>query len=112
MLGGSALPIVAVLSVVAISSTASEVPQTDGELFGFSPVFGDWMVLQQAPAVAAVYGAVPTGATGVQVTVDDGKSSYMVTAEVGATEPERGSEKGVKEWARLYYSLLSSRLFA
>ena len=51
--------------------------------FGFSPVFGDWMVLQQAPAAAAVYGPLPTDATGVTVTVSDGKSSYDVVAKVG-----------------------------
>eukprot|EP01043_Picozoa_sp_COSAG02_P047065 COSAG02_NODE_4471_length_5328_cov_3.132721_7_plen_278_part_00 len=53
--------------------------------FGFSPVLGDYMVLQQSPAAAAVYGAVPESATGVTVTVtsSDGKSSYSVVAKVG-----------------------------
>lgn len=51
--------------------------------FGFSPVLGDWMVLQQSPAAAAVYGVAPESATGVMVTVSDGKSSYDVVAKVG-----------------------------
>ena len=51
--------------------------------FGFSAVLGDWMVLQQAPAAAAVYGPAPVGATGVTVTVSDGSSSYDVVATVG-----------------------------
>lgn len=60
--------------------------------FAFSPVFGDWMVLQQAPAAAAVYGPLPDAATGVTVTVSDGKTSYGVTAKVGgdATHQPRG----------------------
>ena len=41
------------------------------------------MVLQQSPAAAAVYGVVPESATGVTVTVTDGKSSYSVVAKVG-----------------------------
>lgn len=51
--------------------------------FGFSPVLGDWMVLQQSPAAAAVYGVAPESATGVTVTVSDGKNSYDVVAKVG-----------------------------
>jgi sialate O-acetylesterase len=51
--------------------------------FGFSSVLGDWMVLQQNPAAAAVYGPVSAGATGVTVTVSDGKTSYDVVAKVG-----------------------------
>ena len=50
--------------------------------FGFSPVFGDYMVLQQGPAAAAVYGPAPTGATAVSVTVG-GTMSYEVAAVVG-----------------------------
>ena len=51
--------------------------------FGFSVVLGDWMVLQQSPAAAAVYGYAPVGATSVTVTISDGKSSYDVVATVG-----------------------------
>lgn len=58
-------------------------PPSPQELFGFSPVLGDWMVLQQAPAAAAVYGPAPVGASSVTVTVSDGKSSYDVKAKVG-----------------------------
>mmetsp|Transcript_25441 Transcript_25441/g.76691 ORF Transcript_25441/g.76691 Transcript_25441/m.76691 type:complete len:695 (-) Transcript_25441:14-2098(-) len=41
------------------------------------------MVLQRAPAAAAVYGRAPVGASAVTVTVSDGKSSYDVQAKVG-----------------------------
>jgi sialate O-acetylesterase len=52
--------------------------------FGFSPVLGDYMVLQQSPAAAAVYGVAPESATAVTVTVvSEGKSSYDVVAKVG-----------------------------
>ena len=53
--------------------------------FGFSPVFGDNMVLQQSPAAAAVYGPVSAGATSVTVSVasSDGQTSYSVVAKVG-----------------------------
>ena len=71
--------------VAAIPATASvhkppapPLPPT----FGFSAVLGDWMVLQQQPAAAAVYGAAPVGAS-VSVTVSDGKTSYTVEATVG-----------------------------
>ena len=51
--------------------------------FRFGPVLGSHMVLQQAPAAAAVYGPAPVGATSVTVTVSDGKTSYDVVAKVG-----------------------------
>ena len=51
--------------------------------FGFSPVLGDYMVLQRAPAAAAVYGQVLPGTTAVTVTVSDGTTSYDVKATVG-----------------------------
>lgn len=51
--------------------------------FAFSPVMGDWMLLQQQPSAAAVYGPVSAGATSVTVTVSDGKTSYDVVAKVG-----------------------------
>ena len=41
------------------------------------------MVLQQSPAAAAVFGIAPESATGVTVTVSDGKSSYEIVAKVG-----------------------------
>lgn len=53
------------------------------DTFGFSPVLGDWMVLQQAPGAAAVYGPASTGASKVTVTVMSGSTSYDVVATVG-----------------------------
>ena len=61
---------------------ASAVGAVDPPVFGFSPVFGDYMVLQQSPARAAVYGPLPAGAKAVTVTISDGKTSYDVTAQV------------------------------
>jgi hypothetical protein len=56
-------------------------------VFGFGYAFGDDMVLQQAPAKAAVYGFLPfEGGTDVTVTVSSGgKVLYSVAAEVGPT---------------------------
>ena len=51
---------------------------------GLPSIFGSNMVLQQAPAAAAVYGVAPEGATAVKVTVSDSKGgSYDVVAKVG-----------------------------
>ena len=61
---------------------ASVLGATDPEDFAFSPVFGDYMVLQQSPAQAAVYGPAPTVATAITVTVSNGKTSYHVAAQV------------------------------
>jgi hypothetical protein len=68
------------LLVAFVSGTAAA---PGSNAFGFSSVMGDWMVLQQAPAAAAVYGPVSAGGTGVTVTVSDGTSSYTVEAKVG-----------------------------
>ena len=52
---------------------------------GFNSTFGDNMVLQQAPAAAAVFGTVTGATTNVSVTVLDQASgaSYSVSADVG-----------------------------
>jgi len=51
----------------------------------FDDAFGDHMVLQQAPARAAVFGTAQGGATSVQVTVSpSGGDSYVVHAELTA----------------------------
>lgn len=75
--------IVAAVAIPAAGDGAP--PPPPPPTFGFSPVLGDYMVLQQSPAAAAVYGVVPPGAKGptVIVTVTEGKTSYTVTAKVG-----------------------------
>ena len=79
-------------SASAAAAGGKPPPAPPPPAFGFSPVFGDYMVLQQAPAAAAVYGSVLPGTTAVTVTVSDGKSSYEVKASVGAdaTHQPRG----------------------
>jgi hypothetical protein len=54
--------------------------------FSFGPVFGSHMVLQMAPAKAAVYGYLGDGASAVKVTVSSaGKELYSVDADITAT---------------------------
>ena len=55
--------------------------------FSFGPAFGSHMVLQQAPAKAAVYGYLEAGATAVVVTVSTaaGVELYSVAADITAT---------------------------
>ena len=65
------------------SSLGGPPPPPAPPSFGFSAVLGDWMVLQQQPSAAAVYGTATIGAKSVTVTVSDGKTSYDVTATVG-----------------------------
>jgi hypothetical protein len=75
---------IAVVSLLAsATATADTSPPPTPPAFGFSPVLGDFMVLQQSPAAAAVYGPVSAGTKGVTVTVSDGKTSYDVIAKVG-----------------------------
>ena len=67
-------------------------PPSPTPSFAFSSGFGNWMVLQQAPAKAAVYGPIDANATGVEVTVtntQDG-SSYSVKAELNTTHQPVG----------------------
>lgn len=61
-------------------------PNPPNSGFNFSVIFSDHIVLQQAPAMSAVYG--PTGSTGsdaevwVTVTPSDGTSPYSVQANI------------------------------
>ena len=79
-------------ATVANSSLA---PTDPTEKFGFSYAFGDGMVLQQAPAKAAVYGWLPTKGTAVTVTVSSaGKTLYTVDATVSPTATKQAYGKG------------------
>ena len=72
------------VSVGIAAAGAGKPPPPPPASFGFSVVLGSNMVLQQAPAAAAVYGVAPEGATAVKVTVSDSKGgSYDVVAKVG-----------------------------
>jgi hypothetical protein len=60
--------------------------------FSFTPGYGNWMVLQQAPAQAAVYGVLGPGGTAVQVTVTDTATgeAYTVDAALNSTNQPVG----------------------
>ena len=59
----------------------------------FGAAFGDNMVLQQAPAKAAVYGYLDAGATGVTVSVSSGgKVLYTVDATLNTTTQPFGPD--------------------
>ena len=67
--------------------------------FGFGYAFGDNMVLQRAPARAAVYGFVSDGGTAVKVTVGTGgRTLFMVDANVStaAVHQPYGGAWGVR----------------
>ena len=94
-------------AMAAVACASSELvagappPPPAPPAFGFGSVFGSWMVLQQQPAAAAVYGLMGPGGTAVKVTVTDthAGTSYTVDAKVGLDviiQVER-SRKGRKE---------------
>jgi hypothetical protein len=63
----------------------------------FAAPFGDNMVLQMAPAKAAVYGFLGAGGTGVTVTVTrDGKVVATVKAALNTTAQPFGDDYGVR----------------
>eukprot|EP00040_Diaphanoeca_grandis_P010747 m.55043 g.55043 ORF g.55043 m.55043 type:complete len:828 (+) comp22015_c0_seq1:144-2627(+) len=95
------------LCAMAISAVASNLysppptppPTVPIQEFGFGFAFGDDMVLQRAPAKAAVYGFTSPGAKSVKVTVySEGKELYSVDAAVGtnATHQPFGESYGVR----------------
>ena len=75
---------------------APAVPSTPPPL-SFAAPFGDNMVLQQQPAIAAVYGF--GGSKGVTVTITDeetGKVAYTVEAKLNVTAQPFGDDFGVR----------------
>eukprot|EP00051_Salpingoeca_urceolata_P018667 m.264243 g.264243 ORF g.264243 m.264243 type:complete len:778 (+) comp19248_c1_seq11:1238-3571(+) len=62
----------------------------------FDAAFGSNMVLQQAPAKAAVYGFVGQGGTAVKVTVAGEGTSYTVDAVFNQTNQAFGPQWGVR----------------
>ena len=78
----------ALVAVVTATSSAPPPPPSPPSLFwGFDAAFGDKMVLQRAPAAAAIYGYLDApGATGVKVTVSSGGVPlYTVDATFNST---------------------------
>ena len=87
-------------ALLALGCTASRgAPPPPPALFwGFDAPFGDNMVLQRAPAAAAIYGYLDSpGATGVKVTVSaNGAPLYSVDAVLNATMQPFGDGWGAR----------------
>jgi len=78
--------------------TARPTPTPPALFFGLDAGFGDRMVLQRAPAAAAVYGFLDTpNATGVRVTVSsNGVPLYTVDAQLNVTAQAFGDGWGAR----------------
>jgi sialate O-acetylesterase len=74
---------VSAMCVSAVASAAAAAAAAAPCSITYNSTMGDYMVLQQAPALSAVFGAVAGGATSVSVKVTDGAGgSYSVDAVV------------------------------
>ena len=85
----------AVLAAAASATPAAASGAAAPQLptFQFGPVFGDDMVLQQQPAMAAVYGYTGLGGTSVTVTVTEAsgrEAPYTVLATLNTTQQPFG----------------------
>jgi hypothetical protein len=70
-------------------------PPIPVQQFGFGYAFGDDMVLQREPSMAAVYGFVANGGSAVKVTVSSGgKDLYTVDASLNTTHQAFGGAFG------------------
>ena len=79
----------------AAATTAAPPLEVAVMALSFGAPFGDNMVLQMAPARAAVYGVLGTGGTGVAVTVErGGKTLFTVDAKLNATAQPFGEGFG------------------
>eukprot|EP00038_Savillea_parva_P008384 m.176574 g.176574 ORF g.176574 m.176574 type:complete len:812 (-) comp14199_c0_seq1:171-2606(-) len=95
-------------ATLAVAATATAGPPAPPptmptQEFGFHYAFGDNMVLQQAPASAAVYGFMSAGGTSVQVKVMQGTTVvHTLTADVGpnTTQQAFGAGFGVRPCAK------------
>ncbi len=87
----------AALSLLAAPAAAAPPPPPE-IVFSYDAVFGSNMVLQRAPAKAAIYGYLQPGATGAVVTVTTagGAPVATVTASVNATVQPFGAGFGVR----------------
>ena len=87
------------LVLVAGTVALPPAPPTPATLppLSFGAAFGDNMVLQMAPAAAAVYGYIGPGGTGVTVTVKKGGTVlYSVVATVNTTSQPFGKDFGIR----------------
>ena len=88
----------AIGAAAAAASLQAPPPPPPALYWGFDAGFGDNMVLQRAPAAAAVYGYLDTpAATGVKVTVwSGGAALYSVDAQLNTTLQPFGDGWGVR----------------
>ena len=95
---GASLASTAAAAATAATPLAPAPPAPPALFFGFDAPFGDNMVLQRAPAQAAVYGYLDTAAaTGVSVTVSSGGVPlYTVQAELNVTMQPFGDGWGAR----------------
>ena len=85
--------LVSLLLLVAVRAREPHSPPVQTLGFGFA--FGDDMVLQQAPAKAAVYGFAPEGAETIVVTVaSGGQTLYTIDANVSTTAAKQAFGTG------------------
>jgi hypothetical protein len=86
------------LSAAAAAATAAPPPFRNATLFwGFDAGFSDNMVLQRAPAAAAVYGYLDSPAATVKVTVSaNGAALYSVDATYNTTLQPFGDGWGAR----------------
>lgn len=83
----------------ALAAAAPPPPPPPSLFFGFDAPFGSNMVLQRAPAAAAIYGYLDVPSASVRVTVFDGASGaplYSVDATVNATAQPFGDGWGAR----------------
>lgn len=83
----------------ALDASAIAPPAPPTLSFTWDAPFGDFMVLQQAPAQAAVYGFMDASGTGVKVTVSDGATGaplFTVDAALNVTTQAYGPGWGAR----------------
>jgi hypothetical protein len=84
-------------------AAAAPPPPPPSLFWGFDAAFGDNMVLQKAPASAAIYGYLDTAsATGVSVTVySNGTALYTVQAKLNVTNQPFGPTWGIRPCSKV-----------
>ena len=87
------------LAALSLAAAVAAAPAPPSLFFGFDAGFGNNMVLQRAPAAAAVYGYLDTPSASVRVTVSDaatGAPLYSVDAAINATMQPFGDGWGAR----------------
>lgn len=92
--------LIAATALAAVAAQSAPPPPPPPAIFwGFDAPFGDSMVLQRAPAAAAVYGYLDAPGASVRVTVSDGATGvplYSVAATVNTTLQPYGDGWGAR----------------